>query len=362
MKTIIQVVPYLPPAIGGVGDYSFLLAQKLRESYQITTHFLIGDPEWKGSCEIDGFFISTIASRTSDALLRALFSINEKHSRKSQCAVFLQYVGYGYAKRGCPIWLLEGLKLWRKRMLATPLLTMFHEHYAFGPPWRSSFWLMLLQRGLVKQLARHSTHILTVRRYTAKIVSNWLKDHGGEVKVLPVFSTIGEPQKLSPLNGRLRRMIIFGGNRKLINRCLLRSLASAIKLFNITEISDIGPFTGTELSRINGVPVTQTGPLPADKVSAIMLDSYAGFFYCPTHCLAKSSIFAAFCAHGLVPITHRYAGDDDGLKAGTHYLITNNVSERVGPDYFQTIADNANRWYQSHNLSTHARVLANLLK
>lgn len=362
MKTIIQIVPYLPPAVSGVGDYSFLLAQKLREAYQVTTHFLVGNPHWAGPGDINGFPVSVVASRTSEALYRSLVSINEKNGSNSGYAVLLQYVGYGYAKRGCPTWLLEGLKLWRLRMPAVPLLTMFHELYAFAPPWRSSFWLMLLQKEVAKQLARHSTSILTMRRYAFKIVSNWLKDPEVKTKILPVFSTIGEPQKLSPLNGRLRRLIIFGGNRRLIYRCLLRSLISAIELLNITEVSDIGPFAGVELSSINGVPVTQLGPLPADEISAIMVDSYAGFFDCPTHCLAKSSIFAAYSAHGLVPITHRYAGDDDELTVGTHYLVLDNIKETISEEYLQSIAGSASHWYQSHNISMHAKVFAELIR
>ncbi len=44
------------------------------------------------------------------------------------------------------------------------------------------------------------------------------------------------------------------------------------------------------------------GALPAAAASAVLLRSYAGFLGYPAAFLAKSTVFAAYCAHGLVPV------------------------------------------------------------
>ena len=69
---IIQIVPNLPPATGGLSDFSLLVAKELRDSHQIHSRFVIGDPAWHGSREIEGFFAESTPDRTPDGLLKTL--------------------------------------------------------------------------------------------------------------------------------------------------------------------------------------------------------------------------------------------------------------------------------------------------
>jgi len=41
---IIQIIPKLPPAINGLGDYALNLAGQLKD-YKIKTHFVVCDPD-----------------------------------------------------------------------------------------------------------------------------------------------------------------------------------------------------------------------------------------------------------------------------------------------------------------------------
>jgi hypothetical protein len=43
---VIQIVPALPPAINGLGDYASLLAKELWEAHNIRSRFVVGDPRW----------------------------------------------------------------------------------------------------------------------------------------------------------------------------------------------------------------------------------------------------------------------------------------------------------------------------
>ncbi|MHC5830485.1 MAG: glycosyltransferase family 1 protein, partial [Nostoc sp.] len=58
---ITSIVPRLPPAIDGVGDYALNLARQLRKDFNIQTHFIVGNPTWTGAAEIEGFPVSQIS-------------------------------------------------------------------------------------------------------------------------------------------------------------------------------------------------------------------------------------------------------------------------------------------------------------
>src|SRR5438093_5969188 len=150
-----QIVPGLPPVISGVGDYAYLLARQLRAAHDIHTRFVVCDARWQGAKDFEEFSVDRIRAQQSEELEKELGASGMPST------VLLHYVGYGYQKRGCPFWLVQALESWKKRDTNRRLVVMFHELYAFGPPWRSSFWTSPLQRGLTKSLALLSDHCVT---------------------------------------------------------------------------------------------------------------------------------------------------------------------------------------------------------
>lgn len=127
---IVQIVPRLFPVVDGVGDHALCLAQEMRRSLGLKTHFIVGDVSWPERSEVDQFEVSRLPTNTSIALCSLLEKISE-----TPALVILHYVGYGYARRGCPIWLVEGLERYRAIKPAMRLVTMFHETYGSGPPY-----------------------------------------------------------------------------------------------------------------------------------------------------------------------------------------------------------------------------------
>ena len=103
---IAQIVPRLPPAVGGLADFALLIAKQLRVDHNIDSRFIVGDPGWRGLNDIDGFLVRAVTNRTTRGLFQALGNVSP---------VLLHYVGYGYAKRGCPFWLIDGLERWRTK-------------------------------------------------------------------------------------------------------------------------------------------------------------------------------------------------------------------------------------------------------
>ncbi|MEO1389783.1 MAG: glycosyltransferase family 1 protein [Cyanobacteria bacterium J06634_6] len=350
---IIQIVPRLPPEIDGVGAYAYCLAQQMRQDFDIQTNFIVGDPNWTGTSCLDGFPVSCL-NRCSAVDLCSLLK------QQSVSAILLHYVGYGYAKRGCPTWVIDGLQKWQQSASAPALVTMFHEVYAAGrPPWTSAFWLCLLQKYLAARLASVSDSLLTSKQLYANILYNLAPQHRS-IPTLPVFSTVGEPDDIPLLTERHKQLIIFGGaaNRSQIYQFEMPLLQHACRLLKIEAIIDIGPKI-LDLPEASGdVPIVAMGKLAATVVSQYLLQSIAGFLdYNPDY-LAKSTIFAAYCSHGLLPINVRSSTESiDGLFPKTHYLVANKLLEQpLDVVQVQMIADNAHAWYQAHNLKSQAAV------
>lgn len=357
---LIQIVPRLPPEIDGIGDYALNLACQLRDDFGLDTHFVVGNPYWQGSSEIENFPVSQITSMSAGNLICQL--------GENTGIVLLHYVGYGYAKRGYPTWLVDGLRRWRNQKLKPhhQLITMFHEIAAGkGKPWTSSFWLSTWQTRLATRLVKISDRIITSKQEYATILQHFSAGKHSQVPHVPVFSTLGEPKEILPLSKRQRRLVIFGGraNRLRVYQSSLADLLYICRILTIEELWDLGTATGLALSEIIDLPVVETGRLEANQLSHIFANSWAGLCNYNPDYLAKSTIFAAYCAHGLLPINIRGTNQVvDGIEAGKHYWVAQPHTQIVPTTaQLQGIAFAAHAWYHHHDLSSQARVFAQLM-
>lgn len=329
---LIQIVPRLPPPVEGVGSYAEALAEALRERFGIATRFVVGFP----------------AERTPESLFATL----EAAEAEENVPVLLHYASYGYQTRGCPAWLVRGLERWRQREPRRRLVTMFHEVWATGPPWRSSFWLAPVQRRLAASLARLSGGAATSLALYGRMVRPWTSR---DVRVLPVFSTVGEPAAVPSIAGRSPRLVVFGGAgvRSRAWGRELPDLAAACAALEIKEILDVGPPTSTP-ARVGAVPVRRLGVLSATEVSALLLASRAGFLAYPPDFLPKSTIFAAYCAHGLLPVC-AWRGPILGVEPLPPFWPSR------GEEDPEETARRARGWYAEHSLDRQAEVFRELL-
>lgn len=355
---ILHIVPRLPPTITGVGDYAYLLARELRGEHRIQTHFLVCDPSWQGDGELDGFVVERLQARSSEELQERLSAVS------SPPIVLLHYVGYGYENRGCPQWLVKGLERWKESGHRRRLIIMFHELFAFGPPWRSSFWTYYIQQRLVIRLVRLAYKWVTnMRRY-----AEWLAIKSGidsnRVITLPVFSTIGERVVNTPLARRAPRAVIFG-NPTWVNELLGRYLEDTIaccRALGLEEIVTVGSPVGTVRQSLP-IPVIEQGYLSADQIIDLLGSSRTGFMnYFPGY-LAKSSVYAAYSALGILPVLPRANPSNlDGCRAGETYLLSGRIKSSLAEEMLQRVTDNAGDWYRTHNLSCTASTYAELLR
>jgi hypothetical protein len=351
MTGVLQVVPSLPPVVCGVGDHALLLARHLRKEHGIVTIFAAVDAEQ--ARELEGFQVLPLERSGA-----ALADLAAKTPR-----MLLHYVNYGYAARGCPIWLLQGLRRWLGGAADRRLVTMFHELFAHdGRPWESSFWTQPLQKAICRSTARISHGAVSNQQVSHEILGRMRG--GRDVTHFPVFSNVGEPIQSAEFGQRARRLVIFGGQRWRSDALTrhLPSIIAACQRWNISEIVEIGP--GATRTCEFGIPAVKLGPLPAAEVSAILSSSLLGFLSYASGELEKSGIFAAYAAHGLVPILP----DDcirDGpkeLTTGVHYLSPRSAHEDHGDALLGQVTTAVFTWYQGHHSRHQGAAFAELLE
>jgi hypothetical protein len=299
LKKLLQIVPKTPGSFDGVGDYALTVARKLRELFRRETVFAARD--WTGAANVDGFEIRPFQTRATSQLSGAEFD-----------HVILHYVNYGYQARGIPFALVPIVREFRHDCPAR-LLTIFHELYASGPPWKSSFWLQPFQKRIAGALAQLSDACLlsseSMLRQLVKLAPR------AEGIVHPVPSNFGEPD-LSPDQFGERdphRWTICGG-AALIERSLksFRGIMPRIP----AEISprELFVFGGNDSSTVRSLLLElgiQTDYRPriasADASSILSASSFLWLDYfdrpdVPLEFILKSTAFAAACAHAVVPI------------------------------------------------------------
>ncbi len=357
--TVICIVPRLPPATDGVGDYALNLARQLRQDHNIQTHFIICDRTYSSDKNIDDFLISQLSDSTSKALLTMLSQLQVNK-------ILLHYVGYGYAKRGCPTWLVDGLKSWRTANASRKLITMFHEVYAARQPvWTSAFWLFWLQKKLAADLAKLSDRILTSKQLYSEILSDLSQGKHPKVSAIPVFSNIGEPETVPSLFQRQPWLVVFGGsnNRRRAYSESYSKISHICQVFGLEKIIDIGLSTNLKLTNIDGIPLIEKGRLSNEEIQKVFLKSFVGFLdYNPDY-LAKSGIFAAYSSHGMLIINAKGSGREiDDLESGRNYLIAESLSKNKSQiEELQAIANNTFTWYQGHKLEAQAEIFIELI-
>ncbi len=348
---IVQIVPRVPPLVDGIGDYSLKLAGHLREHHGISTQFLVCQQRKTLSPTLDGFPTIGLPHQEVTSFVQAMPQ-EVRH-------VVLHYTNYPYVlgKHDAPFWLMEGLKAARQER-DFRLVVMFHEL----PLLKRTNYIRPIQGFVALRIAKMADRVLTNCANFQSILLRWLNE---PIATLPVFSNVSEPGNILPLAERPRRMVVFGGpNRMRIYRDSMQELAQACRSLGITEIYDIGPplkLDQLDRSDLDGIQITEMGVRSLDEISELMLQAIAGFFDYSRFSgfLAKSGVFAAYCAHGLIPISATYnPSEADGVWAGQNYLIADARLDALPDNKLQAIAQSAHTWYAAHNQQNSANVFA----
>jgi hypothetical protein len=359
--TMIQVVPRRAAEPNGLADYALALARALRIYEGANSVFLSGTPsadampvedEWKTVC---------VPKRGAQILADTIQSLSAETKAR---AVVLHLSGYGYQKRGVPLWLVRGLQIWSRRAGRVPLLTIFHELYATGRPWQSAFWVSSLQKQIARSILNLSSAAITPTDLYRKRLSEWRDRDATKIAAMPVFSNVGEPGCGPAPCARPAAAVVFGlaGVEDYVFGIYRSEIERIISTLGVEKIFDVGPRLSAMPRTLAGAPVISKGVLPQGAVSELLQRARFGFVAYPLDFIAKSGVFAAYAAHGVVPIVlSEKQGAADGLQPSRHFLDGLRLETGAGAQDLAVIQRELFTWYKSHSLNVQADFIMNFI-
>lgn len=352
---ILHLLPRVPPAVCGIGDYAWGIARGLRDEHDIHSQFLSAGTSWtapQGEVEFPVFRLSALTAEALVDFVRARSGAWD--------AIILHLSPYGFQQRGVPLWLARGWRCLSQLSSRPRLLTMFHELYASGPLNSSAFWLQPWQKGVLRTVARASDALRTNRQAYA----DWLRKITGlksrTVEVMPVFSNLGEPERLPPWSQRVPEMAMFawGIHSGESLEVVVRKAADNCRRFGMKRLHLLG---GGKISppAEDGVEIVRHGFLAASAVSELLTSCQMAYTaYSPEH-FGKSTLVAAFAAHGLATITQgREAELPEGLRNQIEVLHESFPQEGMTSERLSNIGHHLRVWYEGHSLKENVRSYA----
>ena len=344
--TILQILPRASPGRDGVGDYARTLAVRLAQHHGLKTIF--------------------ISPTGGNDLAPAAAAARETKADRS-AAIVLHYVNYGYSRKGVPLWLPPALHRLQQTTGAAPI-TVFHELYASGSSWRqSAFWLRPLQVRVARSIAALSDTCIVssevARQQLARLAPKT------RINVHPVFSNFGEPAfSSSEIAQRDSHRWIICGGTELVERSLRSFLAVASFIPERFAPHDLLVIGGSDnpavRQMLEGETTIRTQYRPqveANAASELLAEATFGwmdYFHqstVPMPLILKSTTFAAYCAHGVIPVLPHsgaiVALGGDALP-GPFFIAT---SEQNLPAESDRAANAAlfYQWYERHAASGH---------
>jgi len=346
MKSIrlIHIAPELPPAVGGVADYTAILTRRLVEESDAAVDPVLvhAGRQSADAIDVDVSVVDLSGQCSASALAETLNGYAREE--EGQTIVVVEYAGYGYASSGAPLWLLRGI---RRACAANDvqLITIFHELYGTSlRPWTRTFWAMPVQYYIASRLADLSDGLTA----NWARVERWLtrRVDGTPVYLSPSFSNVGEPASLPPFSEREPYAVNFGGAGKKaeLYKDYGTEVDQLLQRREIERIVDIGPTVPESVTTSLSVPVDRRGILPKEEVSACLQRASLGLLNYGLHCLRKSGVWGAYAAHGVPTVFTTEREPIDRLLEGKHFMVLDPDLE-VESHKLDKISKNARVWY-----------------
>jgi hypothetical protein len=354
---LIHIAPELPPKVGGVADYTAILSRRLVEVSDGAVEPVLVHAGKERAAAIDVEFpaVDLSGGCTTEALEEAISRIDLETDHRS--VVLLEYSNYGYSRYGVPFRLAQGLKR-ACRHKGIPLMTMFHELYATGLPWKSIFWRSFPQRLVADQLVRQSDRVFTNRTRAVAWLTRYRRSWEDTVHVQPVFSNVGEPAELPPFERRSPNVVVFGGKKDRMYQDKGRIPRRLVEQHGIENVFDIGP--AKEFDRLESGHLEFCGVLSSKAISNKLSDALLGLIAYPATRLSKSGAAAAFASHGLpfVLVDEDEGGAADYYKEGKHFWRWSTLSNSPQLLGKQRLADMSRAIRTLYDDHMHSRLAA----
>ena len=352
-REILQIVPHLPGTLDGVGDYALNLAKALSARHGFNTTFLVAGKTAANSKD-DYRVISGLETADVNELART-----HEH-------VILHYVNYGYQARGVPFALRAFVKQLRPQLRGR-WVTTFHELYASSPPWNSAFWLRPFQVRIARDMIDAATSCVVSNPPVADAIHAF--DPRKSIHLVPVMSNFGEPELSDFQSVSLHRWTICGGTALIVRSLqLFQKLMPLIPVAFAPEHLDVvggrdDVSIAVALDKLkNKMSVHHYPEVGVHLATEVLREAAFGFIdyfgagkVWPGMVL-KSTAFAAFCAHGIVPVlSHRENSIAIGGAAlPGPYFLNNNAAGLPTPEELPEVRRRFYDWYRAHAHSDRA--------
>lgn len=328
----VQLVPQLPPALDGVGDF----VQRLAQEWPDQT-----DAPWKYMVCAGAQATRELWPDTETAEVVAAPEGLADGLEHGKCTTaVLHYSAYGFDRRGCPSWLPRGLAIWKGRQPDRRVAVMFHELYPNASPWQKAFWFRPLSKRVIAALVRMADRWITsCPEYEMKLV----REFGASPAqgcVIPIGSSFipAEREIFRPpwplSGGRKLRIVIFGmpltrmwtllSHRHLLKRLCDEGMVGQIDLLGKSGIPARHQETFARLKQeIAPDPLWREIPdLPPAEVCRALASYDLGFISNWNDLLTKSTVFAALAAHHVPSvIAVRRHGRDTGYQFPDAFFV-----------------------------------------
>lgn len=331
MLSLTHIVPRLPPAVGGVGDYcvklwDYWLEPQPQWSFLITADAAESQAQWL-SVKIAEF------EKSSTSLISALEALNV------QTAV-LHYSGYGYHPKGCPVWLPQALGRWKAVNSQRRVAVMFHELYATGPIWSSNFWVKPFAQKIIRDLiGLADVWVTSCSRYQTELVDRFAANPK-QGALIPIGSNILPNQPVNfdrpwMATGKKLKVVIFGLARtrlwtlnvhaKLLKQLCDRNLVESITLAGNSELDAKGTRQMAQHRAYIGHNHLwqEAFDLTPDQVSQLLVTQDLGLVCNEPDILTKSSVFAVLSAHGVCSAICGQSDSSDDLDQSVFLYNSN---------------------------------------
>ena len=268
--------------------------------------------------------------------------------------ILLEYTPLAYSRIGFSWLLLTQLLRWR--LNGCRVITYFHElPFPNGRGLKKQI-AVYLQQIYCSLLAAASSHSLVNQLQGWR----WLQllCGGHRLSFLPTCSNVGESDSVATPANRPLQVVVFGspGKRRHAHT-LVASLGGYRRLFGPqVQVVDIGEPLDLALELVSEVNIL--GPLSSEEVQGHLLASRFGFFYAEPNQFSKSGVYAAYCAHGVIPIMAHSASGKPSCYL-TPEDITTSSYRFLNPEVVWT---SSRQWYQQFSVSASAKQIYQLAR
>lgn len=306
---VVFILPQLPPAHCGLGDYSMILLGHMRMDPPPRILVMHGAAETRAAHpELDVQHLPG----SQDELLVLLRELQAKR-------VFVQYVAQGFQSRGCPLWFLGALRKWRMQTADACLVMMCQELWFEPAVWKPDWLLQKFHRRALRQLAGKVDRLFVSTESFHERMDGTIAPDRLQVLVNPATIPLaGSPLKAEREEGLI---VLFGrqGSRIFALEDMSPWLAKLnaggfLKKLLLVGSRETGTMNDREDRLVETLLPTGVaevlGPQSLESLSQVFLRAEMGIFTKTARDFTKSTIFMGYASHGVAILSQKPTGHD----------------------------------------------------